>query len=49
VRLIVPQDSYQVDEGSTSGTVSVEVAQDPHAPRQLYANTAAGDVDIRPI
>jgi len=48
LHLSVPQGNYQVDAGSAAGEVSVDVAQDPRAPRQLYAHTAAGNVRISP-
>jgi Putative adhesin len=48
IHLSVPQGSYRVDAGSAAGKVSVDVGQEPRAPRQLYAHTAAGDVRISP-
>jgi hypothetical protein len=48
VRLVVPAASYAVDATASShaGRLTVEVPNDPAAPRQLSADISRGDLQI---
>ena len=46
VTLTVPQGTYNVDAGTSSGQVRVEVADDPDNSRLILAHTSSGDITV---
>jgi hypothetical protein len=47
VRVVVPDEVYQVDAHTSSGNVDLSLRQDPASPRRIEARTSSGDVVVR--
>ncbi len=47
IRVVVPNEVYQVDANTSSGHLDLSLRQDPAAPRRIEARTSSGDVVVR--